>query len=74
LRPWAEEILFDPRTAARGYFEQTYVRRMFDRHIAGEEDASPRIWALLVLELWHRECIDDFRPQRTASSPSSPTV
>ena len=61
LREWAREILFDPRTAARGYFDQAYVERMFARHVAGEEDASPRIWALLVLELWHREFVDDRR-------------
>jgi asparagine synthase (glutamine-hydrolysing) len=62
LREWAREILFDPRTVARGYFEQSYVERMFARHVAGEEDAYPRIWALIVLELWHREFTDDPRP------------
>ncbi|MDX6618952.1 MAG: hypothetical protein QOK36_1338, partial [Gaiellales bacterium] len=61
LREWAEEILFDPRTVARGYFDQAYVRRMFDRHVAGQEDAYPRIWALIVLELWHREFLDEPR-------------
>ena len=58
LRAWAQEILFDARTVGRGYFDQAYVRRMFDRHVAGVDDASPRIWALLVLELWHREFVD----------------
>jgi asparagine synthase (glutamine-hydrolysing) len=58
LRSWAQDILFDSRTTDRGYFNQAYVRRMFDRHVAGEEDASPRIWALLVLESWHREFAD----------------
>lgn len=62
LREWSQEILFDSRTAGRGYFDQAYVRRMFDRHVSGVEDASPRIWALLVLELWHREFVDDFQP------------
>ncbi|MGI8801055.1 MAG: asparagine synthase (glutamine-hydrolyzing) [Solirubrobacteraceae bacterium] len=58
LRHWAAEILFDPRTAARGYFDQGYVRRMFERHVAAAEDASPRLWALVMLELWHREFVD----------------
>jgi asparagine synthase (glutamine-hydrolysing) len=58
LCEWAREILFDPVTTGRGYFDQVYVRRMFERHVAGLEDASPRIWALLVLELWHREFAD----------------
>jgi asparagine synthase (glutamine-hydrolysing) len=58
LRDWAEEILFDPVTAGRGYFDQAYVRAMVDRHVAGADDASLRIWALVVLELWHREFVD----------------
>jgi asparagine synthase (glutamine-hydrolysing) len=56
LRAWAEDILLDAETVGRGYFDPAYVRRMLDRHAAGAEDASPRIWALLVLEHWHREC------------------
>jgi hypothetical protein len=31
---------------------------MLARHARGIEDASPRIWALLVLELWLREFAD----------------
>jgi hypothetical protein len=31
---------------------------MLDRHAAHEADHAPRIWALLVAELWHRELVD----------------
>jgi Asparagine synthase len=42
----------------RGYFRREYVEKMLERHVDGREDNSPRIWALLVAELWHREYID----------------
>jgi asparagine synthase (glutamine-hydrolysing) len=58
LRDHVEEVLFDPVTLARGYFRPQYVRELVDRHVACREDTSPRLWALLMLELWHREVVD----------------
>jgi asparagine synthase (glutamine-hydrolysing) len=58
LRDWAQEILLDRETLDRGYFRPEYVRSTLETHLAGREDASPRIWALIVLELWHREVLD----------------
>jgi asparagine synthase (glutamine-hydrolysing) len=65
LRGMAEDVLLDPMTRARGYFREAEVRRMLDGHAAHEADHAPRIWALLVLELWHRELVD------RSSSPST---
>jgi asparagine synthase (glutamine-hydrolysing) len=58
LRSWAREILLDRETIARGYFEPRAVRALLDRHAAGADDDAKRIWALVMLELWHREFID----------------
>jgi asparagine synthase (glutamine-hydrolysing) len=58
LRGYLGEILFDPVTTSRGYFREGVVREYFDSHMSGRMDNSPRLWALLVLELWHREFID----------------
>ena len=62
LRDWVRDILLDPSTRARGWFDYDYVAQTLDRHAAGVEDASPRIWALLVLELWMREFVDSPEP------------
>jgi asparagine synthase (glutamine-hydrolysing) len=59
LSDWSRGILLDPSTLGRGYFHEPYVRETLDRHVAGIEDTSPRIWALLVLELWLREFVDN---------------
>jgi len=63
LREWSHEILLDPSTLRRGYFRPEHVRGMLDRHARGVDDASPRIWALLVFELWHREFVDAAAPR-----------
>jgi asparagine synthase (glutamine-hydrolysing) len=58
LRGVAHDILLDAGTRARGYFRQDQVRRMLDSHMERRTDEAPRIWALIVLELWHRELVD----------------
>jgi asparagine synthase (glutamine-hydrolysing) len=51
-------ILLDARTLSRGYFRPEYIRRVLERHRAGAEDLSRRIFSLLALELWHRRYVD----------------
>lgn len=58
LRAYVSDVLLDPQTLERGYFREQYVRQMLESHLAGAEDSSPRLWALLMLELWHREFAD----------------
>jgi asparagine synthase (glutamine-hydrolysing) len=58
LRGYLAEVLFDPVTTERGYFHGDVVRQYYDSHVSGRMDNAPRLWALLVLELWHREFID----------------
>jgi asparagine synthase (glutamine-hydrolysing) len=58
LRDYAQDVLLDPGTLARGYFREEEVRRMLESHVAGRTDDARRIWALLVLELWLREVVE----------------
>jgi len=50
--------LTEPRTMQRGYFNAAGVRRLLDEHFRGRRDHSPRIWRLLMLELWHRNFLE----------------
>jgi len=34
------------------------VRGMWDEHQGGLRDRSSQLWALMVLELWHRTFVD----------------
>ena len=56
---------FRPRRAARpassiarGYFRPEAVESMLDRHAAGADEETKPLWALFMLELWHREFVD----------------
>ena len=58
LRPWIEDVLRDPRTQARGYFDVAETERLLTEHIEGRAVHTPRLWNLAMLELWHRRWID----------------
>jgi asparagine synthase (glutamine-hydrolysing) len=58
LKELVVSTLNEPRTVQRGYFNTTGVRRMLDEHFQGRRDHSPRIWRLLMLELWHRNFLE----------------
>jgi asparagine synthase (glutamine-hydrolysing) len=68
LRDWSREILLDEATTGRGYFRTAAVREMLDRHADGRDDCSMRIWALLMLELWHREFVDSVPPMSATTA------
>src|SRR5438552_17860991 len=58
LRPFAEEILLDRRSLARGYFRKDALTRMLRHHPTGRRDYSTWIWSLIVLETWCRLFLD----------------
>jgi asparagine synthase (glutamine-hydrolysing) len=68
LHGWAREILLDPRSLDRGYFDPAAVHRLLDRHAAGTDADAKRIWALVMAELWHREFLDPSRAQLLAAA------
>ena len=58
LKEMIVSTLSEPQTMQRGYFNPKGVRRMLDEHFQGRRDHSPRIWRLLMLELWHRNFLE----------------
>jgi asparagine synthase (glutamine-hydrolysing) len=52
------DVLFDPRTLARGVFERPFVEKLIGEHMKGAWDHSRGIWQLVVLELWLRRHLD----------------
>ncbi|NQT21737.1 MAG: asparagine synthase (glutamine-hydrolyzing) [Planctomycetes bacterium] len=53
-----QQMLFEPRSVGRGYFNEKYIRHIWDEHKRGRRDHCDRLWALWVLESWHRKYID----------------
>jgi asparagine synthase (glutamine-hydrolysing) len=60
-REFLRDILLSDRCLSRGYFRPERVRQLVDAHQAAEADYGYRLYALLMLELWHREYVDGAR-------------
>jgi asparagine synthase (glutamine-hydrolysing) len=63
----AYDTLLDARATGRGILAPAEVRRYLDEHVSGRAHHHHRLWALLMLELWHRTFID-----RRGAGPAAP--
>ena len=52
---WRDHVL-SSKALSRGYFREEALKRIFDEHQSGRRDHGYRMWALLMLELWHENC------------------
>ncbi|MGB0111216.1 MAG: asparagine synthase (glutamine-hydrolyzing), partial [Terriglobales bacterium] len=52
------EILLDPRSLQRGYFNPDAVRAIVEEHVSGKRDRAGVLWQMLVFELWHRNFLE----------------
>ena len=59
---WAGTCL-SSKALERGYFNKEYLFRLWDEHQSGARDHGYKLWALLMLELWHKEFAPDFKIQ-----------
>ncbi|MDA8132867.1 MAG: asparagine synthase (glutamine-hydrolyzing), partial [Elusimicrobia bacterium] len=57
---WAGACL-SKKALGRGYFRPEALFRLWDEHQRGTRDHGYKLWALLMLELWHRQYADDFK-------------
>jgi asparagine synthase (glutamine-hydrolysing) len=56
-RELVHDVLRSSRCCQRGYFRSDGVRQLLDEHMRGINNGY-RLYALLMLELWHREYVD----------------
>jgi asparagine synthase (glutamine-hydrolysing) len=54
LSHYVQDVLLDPRTLARAYFERSTVETIVRGHLKGDENHTSEIHTLLTLELVHR--------------------
>ena len=58
LKDDLQQLLVEPATIQRGYFNPRAVSRILDEHTKSRRDWSSVIWQLLVFELWHRNFLE----------------
>jgi asparagine synthase (glutamine-hydrolysing) len=67
LRNRMRETLMEQRTSGRGIVNQAYVSTLLDEHERGRRDHAGALWTLLMLELWHRNFVDEAGSTRSSS-------
>jgi asparagine synthase (glutamine-hydrolysing) len=58
LEPFARDTLNAETLHRQGFFRPEAVRKLLDRHVAGEEDLSRQLWGLLAFTLWHEHHVE----------------
>ncbi|MCP5086151.1 MAG: asparagine synthase (glutamine-hydrolyzing) [Rhodobacteraceae bacterium] len=59
LAGYCREVLLDGRLEARGLFKMPTISDMIDTHIAGTQNHTRQLRALISLEIWYRLFIDE---------------
>ena len=63
LKDWVHDILLDRKTIARGYFKTAAVQNMLSED-AKSGGYSKEIFNLVILELWHREFLENQKSEQ----------
>ena len=58
LRERIHEILMSQKFRERGIVNMDYVALLLEEHERNRRDHSSTLWALYVLELWYRKCLE----------------
>jgi asparagine synthase (glutamine-hydrolysing) len=58
LRPYIRDTFASTRFKARGLYRRKAVETLLERHFSGAADCSNKIFAMLMLELWHQRFTD----------------
>lgn len=59
LKPMVEDLLLSERATERKLFDYNYVRSIYKKHCDGSSNYTREIRALMALELWFREFLDN---------------
>ena len=52
IRCLGEDVLFNKKSKTHGFFNDKYVRSMWQQHLSGQRNYSSALWSLIVFHLW----------------------
>jgi asparagine synthase (glutamine-hydrolysing) len=55
LQDWCEELLDEKTLTEQGYFNLSPILKMWNEHKTGECDWTPKLWGILMFQLWLKE-------------------
>jgi asparagine synthase (glutamine-hydrolysing) len=70
LKERIRDTLGDRRAQERNYIDPNYLNLLLDEHQKGRRDHSWGVWALFILELWHRTFVDQPADKISSSDPA----
>jgi asparagine synthase (glutamine-hydrolysing) len=71
LRQDIVQLLLEPRTLQRGYFNRQGIESLVDEHFRGRRDHSATLWLLLIFELWHRNFLENLPSTASCATVNS---
>jgi len=61
LKTYWQDHCLNPKALSRGYFDPAALRALWQEHQSGRQDHGYKLWAVLMLELWHETYADGAR-------------
>lgn len=58
LKGFLIDTVFSDKAGTKRYFNKDVLDDILKRHLRGRNDYGPHLWALMMLELWHKRFID----------------
>jgi asparagine synthase (glutamine-hydrolysing) len=52
LRDWADALISPSRLAAEGYLHPESITRVWQEHLSGHYDHTPKLWSVLMFQAW----------------------
>jgi len=52
LRDWAEDLLGESRLERKGFLRSEPIRKVWEEHLRGQRDWTPRLWTVLMFQAW----------------------
>jgi len=68
LRGMLNDVLLSGQTRTRAYLNTAAVERLIAEHMSGRISHGHRLWALLMLELWHTSALERARNARRTAA------
>ncbi|NWO07451.1 MAG: asparagine synthetase B, partial [Alteromonadaceae bacterium] len=55
LRPVVEQTVLSTNSGLVNFFEPAGIRKLWERHLAGDDQFTQELWSLLAFELWWQQ-------------------
>lgn len=72
-KQFVSDLLSYDTVNRRGLFNADYVQEVLQQHLRGTADRGAQLWALILVELWHRQFLDS-SPRRSSAITESVAV